>query len=141
MALGATILELNGGSLHIRLDALSQLDDEDWCRISIDVTDSGFSANFNAYLQGRDVEYFAENLSVMYSEVGLLKEAVLQCHEPGVYIKLKSDKNGRIRGEYEFKNENQGEFHPVLSGIFDMDQSYLPDWLSACQTFLAIVRK
>lgn len=113
--------------------------DEDWCRVSVDVLDSGFSANFTAFLQVQDVEYFADNLSVMYKEVGSPKEAVLQCHEPGIFIKLTSDKHGHILGEYEFKNETQG-FNPVLSGILNMDQSYLPGWENACRTFLAMVK-
>lgn len=132
-------LEPTAGSLRVNIDALSRVNDEDWCRVSVDVLDSGFSANFTAFLQGQDVEYFADTLSVMYEEVGSPKEAVLQCHEPGIFIKLTSDKHGHILGEYEFKNETQG-FNPVLSGILDMDQSYLPGWENACRTFLAMVK-
>ena len=101
------------------------------------VSDSGFSADFVAYLQGGDVEYFANGLAEMYQEVGFQKEAELQCHEPGIFLKLKSDKHGHVLGEYEFVNETSGGFQPKLSGIIDMDQSYLPEWEKSCRQFLS----
>ena len=134
-------MELIAGSLHLTLSALGRIDEEDWCRVAVDVSDSGFSANFVAFLQGRDIESFAEGVAVMWGEVGSPKEAVLRCHEPGIFLKLSSDKHGHIRGEYKFEREAQGEFSPVLCGIVDMDQSYLTALANACRRFLADLGK
>lgn len=133
-------MDLTANGLRIHLNALAPADDEDWCRVAVDVSDRGFKAEFVAFLQTRDVEYFADNLALLYRDVGLPRTAALQCVEPGISIELESDKNGQIKGKYEFRNSNGDEFYPLLSGIIVMDQSYLPEWENECRLFLAETR-
>lgn len=131
---------LSANGLHIQVDAHGPVDEEDWGRVNVAVSEAGFSANFVAWLQSGDVEHFANNMAVMYAAPGTLGKAILRCHEPGICIELESNKQGHISGRYEFKNETGGGFHPTLSGILDMDQSYLPEWEKECRRLLAELR-
>jgi hypothetical protein len=134
-------MKLSANGLLIHLEAHGHVSEDDWCRVTVNVADKGFSANFVAFLQSRDVEYFADNLAAMYKEVGLAKKAVLHCDEPGISVELESDQNGHIRGEYIFENETGNGFYPALRGIIDMDQSFLPEWEKSCREFIDEVRR
>lgn len=133
-------MELSASSLHICLEPISRIDAEDWCRVAVNVSDSGFSANFVAYLQSSDVEFWADGMASMYRNIGISSTAVLRCHEPGISVELAANENGQVKGKYEFRNESADGFYPVLSGVIDMDQSYLPEWEKQCRQFLRAIR-
>ena len=105
-------MELRANGLHIHLDAVGPVDDEDWGRVTVAVSEAGFSANFVGWLQSGDVEHSAVNMATLYLTAGTPGKAILCCHEPGIYIELESDMHGRISGRYEFKNEIAGGFNP-----------------------------
>lgn len=134
-------MELSANSLRICLESITTIDAEDWCRVAVDVSDSGFSANFVAYLQSGDVEFWADGMAAMYRDIGIASTAALRCHEPGIAVELESNGNGQVKGKYEFRNETAGGFCPVLSGVIDMDQSYLPEWEKQCRQFVRGVRQ
>lgn len=134
-------MELSVNGLQIQLDALCPVDDDDWGRVTVAVSEAGFSANFVGWLQSGDVECFANGMAMLYRTAGTPGKALLCCHEPGIFIELESDKNGHIEGRYEFKNSATVGFNPTLSGILDMDQSYLPEWEKQCRHLLVDLRK
>ncbi|WP_426107966.1 WapI family immunity protein [Massilia sp. TSP1-1-2] len=133
-------MELSANGFHIHLGAIGPVNDEDWGRVTVAVSEAGFSANFEGWLQSGDVEQFANTMATLYLTAGTPGKAILSCHEPGIYIELESDKHGHVRGRYEFKNEAAGGFNPTLSGILDMDQSYLPAWEKECRHLLVELR-
>ena len=134
-------MKISANGLHIHLEALSPVGDEDWCRVNVAVSEAGFSANFIGWLQSVDVEHFANSVAALYLTAGTPGRAILRSAEPGICIELESDKHGHISGRYEFRNETAGGFHPTLSGILDMDQSYLPEWEKECRSLLAELRE
>lgn len=134
-------MEISANGVRIRMEPLDIVTDEDWTRVKVEVSDSGFSACFVAWLQSNDVEHFANELATLHTNVGTPGKAVLQCHEPGIYLELLTDTAGHIGGCYEFKNETSAGFYPSLCGKIDMDQSFLPIWEKACRQFIATVRR
>lgn len=133
-------MEIFANGVRIQLEPLGIVTDEDWTQVNVDVSDSGFTACFVAWLQCADVERFANALASLHANVGVAGKAMLQCHEPGIFLELSSDTAGHIKGSYEFKNETSGGFHPTLSGTIDMDQSFLPTWERECRQFVNDVR-
>lgn len=134
-------MEIFANGVRIRLEPLDVVTDEDWVRVNVDVSDSGFTASFVAWLQSQDVERFATDLASLHANLGLPGKAILQCHEPGIYLELHSDTAGHIDGRYEFTNETAAGFSPSLCGKIDMDQSFLPIWEKACRQFIVAVRR
>ena len=73
----------------------------------------------------------------MYAHVGSPHEAVLSCHEPGIYVRLLSNPVGRIEGTYKFENED-GSL-AKLAGAFEIDQSHLTELAASTQELVALL--
>ncbi len=71
----------------------------------------------------------------MHGQIGTSQEAVLSCHEPGVYVRLMSNQLGQVEGAYNFENED-GSLSK-LAGFFQIDQSYLPELAASTQELIA----
>ena len=71
----------------------------------------------------------------MYAQVGSPCEAVLSCHEPGIYVRLLSNRIGQVEGAYEFENDDGSLVK--LGGSFEIDQSCLPELSASTQELIA----
>ena len=71
----------------------------------------------------------------MHAEVGAPQQAVLSCHEPGIYVSLISNRLGQVEGNYAF--EAGGGSFAKLTGCFQIDQSFLPELCATIQDLVA----
>ena len=128
-------MKLVAPSLSLQLEPVRPVDSEDWVRVRASVIGGVFAGVFEAYLQLGDLRRFKEELEMMYAQVGSPHEAVLSCHEPGIYVRLTSNSMGQVEGTYEFENED-GSL-AKLAGSFQVDQSYLPALAASTQELIA----
>ena len=120
-------------SLH--LEPVYPVDSEDWVRVQASVGGGVFAGTFEAYLQLEDLRRFKHQAELMHAQVGSSHEAVLSCHETGIYVRLISNRLGQVEGEYKFEAED-GSF-AKLFGSFQVDQSYLPELAASMQELIA----
>ena len=114
-------------ALQIRLLPLRVADDEDWVRVQVTLAASGFTGNFEAWLQLADLERFEQELAAMYLAVGKPATAELSSAEPGIFVHLEMQSLGSIVGEFSFESERPAGVPTVLKGGFAIDQSFLPE--------------
>ncbi|WP_124948816.1 WapI family immunity protein [Sulfuriferula thiophila] len=119
-------MKLHAHGLHIELRPQRLVDDEDWVRVQVLVEANGFSGDFEAWLQLGDLTHFANEVGVMYESVGKSSTAVLASAEPDIIIKLEMQSLGGIVGNYSLESERPDGIPTVLSGAFNIDQSFLP---------------
>jgi len=60
----------------------------------------------------------------MVKQIGQPCSASLVTTDPGIELHLNMNRVGQIEGRYELRNFRSNG--PSLSGVFEMDQSYLP---------------
>jgi hypothetical protein len=119
-------MRIEAHDLTLTLSPAQLLDREDWCRVGVLAVVPGFEVNFVAYLQGADLRRFRDSINAMHAAVGRPGEALLASFEPGIAIELSMQTLGGIRGKYKFQGEFVEGGAPVLTGAFQVDQSYLP---------------
>lgn len=122
-------------SLSLRLEPVQPVDSEDWVRVRASVIGGVFTGTFVAYLQLEDLRRFHDGLELMYAQVGSAHEAVLSCHEPGIYVRLAANSMGQVEGLYKFENEDGSQ--AKLAGSFQIDQSYLPALAQSAHELIA----
>jgi hypothetical protein len=130
-------MKLRAEGLDLDLQCVRAADDEGWCRILALVTVPGFTGKYEAWLQTVDLKRFCEEVTVLHKKVGQVSQARLCSAEPDIDIKLVMDLRGHIQGEYAFESERRDGIPTVLTGRFDMDQSYLPGLLKTTKNLLA----
>ena len=128
-------MKLIASSLSLHLEPARSVDSEDWVRVRVSVLGGVFAGTFEAYLQLGDLSRFKAEVELMHAQVGSPHEAVLSCHEPGIYVRLASNSMGQVEGTYEFENEDCSL--AKLTGSFQVDQSYLPALAASAQELIA----
>lgn len=118
-------MQIKAPTFRVELIALRRADDEDWARVRVEVQAGGFTGDFEAWLQSGDLDIFSEQLGALYENVGRAGTARLACAERGIDISLAMETMGGINGQYEFFDERTST---TLSGSFDIDQRYIPEW-------------
>ena len=131
-------MKLRTPTFRIELTALSRVDEEDWTRVRVEVQSGGFSGDFESWLQSGDLEVFSKQLAILYENVGQPGEAILRCAERGISISLAMQTMGGIEGEYKFFDERTSA---LLSGSFNIDQSYIPEWSRRVEDFTEALRQ
>jgi hypothetical protein len=114
-------------ALQIQLLPLRAADDEDWVRVQVILSATGFTGDFEAWLQLADLERFEQELAAMYLSVGKPAIAELSSAEPDILVRLEMQPLGGIVGEFSFESERPDGVPTVLKGGFVIDQSFLPD--------------
>jgi hypothetical protein len=117
-------MKLHTASFSLELKGRRVVDDEDWVRVWAEATIGVFSGGVETYLQLEDLRRFKHQVELIHANVGAPSGAVLSCIEPGIYVELKSDRLGSIAGTCRLEDEMSGA---ELSGVFAIDQSYLPE--------------
>src|SRR5689334_2227759 len=120
-------MELISAGLQMKLRPYLKADSEDWAKVTVDVNCNGFRGEFVAWLQLQDVRRFKAELAAMYESVGIPTKARLCSAEPDIDVELNMDVRGHIVGSYRFESERRNGIPTVLSGEFEIDQSFLPD--------------
>jgi hypothetical protein len=127
------MIEFRAEGLAFKMEAHSRADAEDWAQVLVETQSNGFHGQFIAWIQTEDLTRFANQLSRMVSDLGQELTASLVSAEPDVYLELRSDHRGHIKGSYRLESERREGTPTVLSGAFDMDQSYIPRLLAKVQ--------
>lgn len=130
-------MKISAHGLSLELQPCRQLDDEDWCRVQVLASVPGFEADFETWLQGSDLVRFAMELDGLYESAGKPGSASLFSAEPNIFMELTMQTLGGIKGQYKFRNDAGGEVPAILSGGFDLDQSYLPSLRNSVSNLLA----
>jgi hypothetical protein len=121
------MIEFRADGLALKIAAYSPAGSEDWPTVLVKSSSNGFQGEFIAWLQTEDLTRFATELSRMVTDLGQELTATLASAEPDLNIELKLDRHGRIKGRYRFESERRDAGIPtVLSGQFEMDQTYIP---------------
>lgn len=115
-------MRLTAHGLRIELLHRRAADDEDWVRVQVVAAAHGFTGDFEAWLQLGDLLRFERELGLMYESVGKPGTATLASAEPDIQIELTMHPLGSIVGRYSLECEPN-----VLSGSFELDQSFLPE--------------
>lgn len=122
-----TMHGIEATGLQMKLAPYSKADAEDWAKVTLSIKCNGFRGEFVAWLQTQDVRRFGAELMTMYQSVGKPAIARLCSAEPDIDVELNMDARGHIVGNYRFESERINGTRTVLSGEFEMDQSFLPD--------------
>jgi len=130
-------MKLHAHGLQIELRPRRLVDDEDWVRVQVLIEANGFSGNFEAWLQLGDLERFANEIDAMYESVGESSTAVLVSAEPDIRINLAMQSLGGIVGTYALESERVDGIPIVLSGAFNIDQSFLPSLRQSIYSLIA----
>ena len=131
-------MQLRTPTFRVDLEALRRADDEDWARVRVEVDAGGFTGNFEAWLQVGDLDNFSKQLGALYENVGQAGTARLACAERGIDLSLSMETMGGIAGQYDFFDERTSA---TLSGSFNIDQSYIPEWRNCVDSFADELRQ
>jgi hypothetical protein len=134
-------MQLRAEGLDLLLSPARAVDNEDWVRVRISASSGEFAGEFEAYLQLGDLRRFEREVRQMHANVGTPQEAVLSCFEPGIYMRLASQRLGGVEGTYRLEPERSPDLALELSGAFRADQSYLPELAASIQTLIAALEK
>jgi hypothetical protein len=121
------MIELHSHGLHLELVPLGPPTVEEWFNATVRAEVPGFAGDYSCQLQLRDLERFGEQLEKMHGAAGSESTAELCSAEPGIRIVCRCNKFGQISGRYELESQRSEGVPTLLSGPFDMDQSYLPE--------------
>ena len=138
MDIGLKRMQLRTPTLRVELEVLHRADDEDWARVRVEVHAGGFTGNFEAWLHAGDLDNFSKQLGALFENVGQAGTARLACAERGVDLSLSMETMGGIGGQYEFFDERTSA---TLSGSFNIDQSYIPEWRNCVDSFADELRQ
>lgn len=134
-------MKISAANLTIELRPLRAVDDEDWVRVQVLAAANGFRGDFDAWLQLGDLVRFREEIEAMHASVGQSLTSILASAEPDIKIELNMQSLGAIEGTYAFESERPNGTPTVLSGSFDIDQSYLPDLCSSINDLISALAK
>ncbi|MFA5353395.1 MAG: hypothetical protein WC291_04135 [Thermodesulfovibrionales bacterium] len=120
-------MKIHTDGFDLKLLPARQRDEEDWARVLISVSVTGFTGEFEAWIQVEDLRRFSVEMAHLYENAGQGGEARLVSAEPDINVHLRINQRGHIQAVYSFESERIEGVPTVLSGRFEMDQSYLPE--------------
>jgi len=127
------MMKFRADGLALKIEPHSKADPEDWAKVLVESRCHGFTGHFIAWLQTEDLARFARQLSRMVTDIGQELTGTLVSAEQDLEFELKMDQRGHIKGSYRFESERRDGTPTVLSGAFDMDQTYIPLLLTQVQ--------
>ena len=130
-------MKLSAHGLQLELLPRGLVDDEDWVRVQVVTVVNGFHGEFEAWLQSTDLDRFRREINSLYVAVGQAGKATLASAEPEIEIVLTMRPNGAVDGTYKFESERRNGYATVLSGGFEIDQSFLPELERDIQVLLS----
>ena len=77
----------------------------------------------------------------MYASVGQSLSALLASAEPGIYVRLAMQPLGAMLGTYALESDRAEGTPTVLSGAFQIDQSFLPSLQASVETLVHELRQ
>jgi len=110
----------------------------DWIHLSLEIIARPFSGTLNWAALFNEFLSFKEQLEKLNKDLNPGDTAKLEGVEPGVQIELVLEKTGEVRGSYSVSTHYTDFDGPLLTGKFEMDQSYLPRIISAIGDLLSI---
>lgn len=130
-------MKINTHGLTLEVVAQETADEEGWCRVHVHALAPGFEGNFDAWLQTCDLDRFGTEIGHLYDAVGQPGTATLASTEPDIEVVLTMGRMGGISGRYRLESERRDGEATVLSGAFEIDQSFLPGLQGSVQALLA----
>jgi hypothetical protein len=130
-------MKLTTEAFSLELAPSRLVDDEDWVRVKASAISDVFSGSFETYLELEDLRRFKRDVELMYTNIGSPREALLSCSEPGIHVRLLSDRLGAVAGAYRLQSERLDVPSSELSGAFRIDQSYLPELAASVGELIA----
>ena len=118
-------MKLNCQRFELTIDPLTKEGPEGWLHVFVKIQVPGFQGKFEAEIQLEDLERFKVDLKNMDDRLGAECNASLESAEPGIYLKLKSNKLGQVYCGYEFESERYDGKPTCLSGAFEIDQTFI----------------
>lgn len=110
--------------------------DEDgwmWCNVIINVP--GFRGDVDFQMLRSDLDRFHAELSASMIASNWPCEVRLESTDPGIDLSFRVERTGQIAGRYRFGGQDPQR--PILSGGFEMDQTYLGPLLTHTEQILA----
>jgi hypothetical protein len=104
-----------------------------WCSATVDA--AGFRGELDFQMLRSDLDSFRAQLSDSLVQANWPSDVRLASTEPGVDLSFRIDRTGQVVGAYRFGG--LGAHRPVLSGAFEMDQTYLGPLLGQVERDLA----
>ncbi len=93
-------MKLAAPGSNIELQPVRQADDADWCCVQDGVQATGFTGNFEAWLQTAKLEFFAEQLERLFNTVCQIGQATLSSAEGEIELVFSMHKIGGVNGRY-----------------------------------------
>lgn len=134
------MIEINADGANIKIEAHSRNLDDDWCRVRVHVQTNGFEGKTIAWLLEEDLRVFQKQLVLMMENLGTPSSARLYSAEPDLDIQLKMNRLGQIHGVFALESERRDGVPTVLSGSFEMDQTFLPPLDKQLQALLVQIK-
>ena len=119
------MIELNAHGASFKIMADSPADLEGWCKVQVQIQANGFAGDVIAWLEMEAIRFFDVEIKGMMDTLGQESSAWLRSSEPDLDIQLKMNRLGQVRGTYAIESERRDGIPTVLSGSFDIDQSFL----------------
>jgi hypothetical protein len=120
------MIELNAHGAAFVISVHQPADVEGWCKVRVEVRTNGFVGETIAWLEKESLERFGDDLGWMIQNLGKECTAHLCSVEPDLDIQIKMNRLGQIIGTFALESERREGVPTVLSGSFDMDQTFLP---------------
>lgn len=133
-------MKLSTAHFKLELRPSRKVDAEDWVRVHVLLTVSGFQGDLEAWLQLEDLVRFRDEIEEMHTHVGENRSATLASAEPDIDVSLNSNQLGGIEGTYRFESERLNGYPTSLSGAFELDQSFLPSLLASVDSLISRLR-
>lgn len=113
-----------GASFQIK--AHSPADLEGWCKVQVQIQANRLAGDVIAWLEMEAIRLFDVEIKGMLDALGQESNACLRSSAPDLDIQLTMNRLGQVRGTYAIESERRDGIPTVLSGSFDIDQSFLP---------------
>jgi hypothetical protein len=110
-------------------------DEEGWMWCNAIINAPSFRGDLNFQMLWLDLDSFRTQLSASLAEANWPCEVRLASTDPGIDVLFRVERTGQVVGTYQFGG--LGTHRPMLSGAFEMDQTYLGTLLAQVERELA----
>lgn len=119
--------------------SFSQVDDEDWMNVNVDLKVPSFEGIFKCTIQLNEFNEFLDMLRKLNDSIGKECKCEWGNMEENVKFIFNLTKQGQMECSYYFSPDNFS-LGPTLSGHFITDQSYLNDWITQAKSVIVNAR-